>query len=206
MSIRKAALLAAMALVGLFALSGTASATTVITDNGVTLGTGGTIMAGASDPAVLTVTGLGTITCNTTTFDATLTGSTGDVVTGTLDLLTFENCTDTIPVINITGCTIHGDAKLDITGTADTSGTVTATDVTDFCAVSGSTSGCYYTAPSATGVATNSTLVFNNVAVQHVATTSNDLGSLCGSAASFSVTLTDLTAANGTTVFVTNTS
>jgi hypothetical protein len=204
MFIRKAALLAAMALVGLFALGGTASATTVVTEGGGTLGSGGTIMAGASDPATLTVTGLGTITCNTTTFDATLGGTTGDVISGTLSLLTFENCTDTIPVINITGCTIHGDATLDITGTGASSGTVGVTDVTEFCAVSGSTSGCYYTAANAVGTATNSSLAYSNIAVQHVATTSNDLGSLCGSGASFTVTLTHLTAANGTTVTVTN--
>jgi hypothetical protein len=204
MFIRRAALLAVMALVGLFALGGTASATTVVTEGGGSLGSGATLVNGASDPAAFTIAGLGTITCNTTTFDATLGATEGDVITGTLSVLTFEGCSDTIPVINFTGCTLRSDATINITGTGDRSGVVTLTDPTDFCAVSGTTSGCYYTAAAAAGTANGSALTFSNVAVTHT-TGTGDLGSLCGSSLTLSFSLTHMLAANGNTVTITNT-
>jgi hypothetical protein len=206
MIIRKMVLLAAMAALGLFAI-GAASAsasTTLLNAAGTQLASGSTIDNGGSDPAVLTLPGLGVVTCNNTAFTATVGASGGATITGSLSSLTFTTCSDTIPVINISSCHLSGSSpSILITATGDVNGTVALTDPTVFCAVSGSTSGCYYTAATASGTATNSTLAYSNVAVSHT-TGTGDLGSLCGSSATFSATLTDLTS-GGSTVHVTNT-
>jgi hypothetical protein len=207
MSVRKMTMLLAVAALGVCAMAaGTASASTFLRadPSGTALSSGATIMNGASDPFTVTFPGTGTLTCTTSTFAATVGASGGATVSATLDQLTIEGCTDTIPVINYTSC--HAAATLPtitLTGTSATTGTILLADTTLFCAVSGTTSGCYYTMASASGAWNSSSVAFSNVSMTHT-TGTGDLGSLCFTSGTVGVTWTDMTSA-GSTVTLGNT-
>jgi hypothetical protein len=204
MFIRKLVLLAAISALGLMSIGvATSSASTFLREGGGLVPNGATITNGASHPAVLTVAGLGAVTCNSTVFNATVGASGGATISGTLNSLSFTSCSDTIPVIDITSCTSTGSAAATLTGTGTTTGTISLNDTKVFCHVTGGTSGCYYTAGAASGNGFGNTLSFNNIAVAHT-TGTGDLGSLCGTGATFSVTLTDLKTSAGGTVTLGN--
>src|SRR4051794_5346805 len=103
MSIRKLALLAAVAALGLLALGAvTASATTAVRlHNGTVVN--GTIKNTSSGPATLH-TDAGKITCTTTAFDADVNGNPAATVTGKLTTLTFTSCTDNLLAVNVLSC------------------------------------------------------------------------------------------------------
>jgi hypothetical protein len=207
MLIRKMAVLASLATIGLLSLgAGAASATStaIRTDPGGLLTGATTITNGASDTSTLALDGLGTIHCSQTTFEATLASNTGaSSVTGTLNQLTFTSCTDTIPVIGISSC--HLDASLglpaihivaDNSSAAGANGTVQVTDPRVKCnLINGGNAGCYYTGTSSSAIGdafnANSRIVFPNVTAHHV-TGSGDQGVLCGTQGSFNATLTDV--------------
>ncbi len=198
MFIRKLALLAALAALGLLAVgAASSSAASYLHDNvtsGSLLASGTTIMPRSSDPAVLTLPGFGTVTCTANSFDATVGASGGATISGTLHSLTFNTCTDTIPIITISSChLVNGTPSLTITATSHSGGTININDITVKCNAGGN-NGCYYTAATAVGNANNTgaTLAYTNVNVTHT-TGSGDLGALCGNSATFSTTFTDLT-------------
>ena len=212
MFIRKLALLSALAALGLLAVgAASSSAASYLHDNTTTgslLASGTTIMPRSSDPAVLTLPGFGVVTCTNNTFDATVGASGGATITGTLHSLTFNTCTDTIPIITISSCHLaSGTPSLTITATSHAGGTININDITVFCNAGGG-NGCYYTAATAVGNANNTgaALSYSNVGVTHT-TGSGDLGALCGNTASFSTTFTDLTSGStGRTVVLNTTS
>jgi hypothetical protein len=148
----------------------------------------------ASEPSVLQ-TNLGTVTCSSTKFDANMTSNSATSIAGTLASLTFTTCTDTIPVISVSSCHASTTPAVSITANA-TGGHMTVTDVLARCGIAGSASACYFTAATATGAFVNSTssLAYNNVSVVYPASNPADgLGSgICGSAATFSTTLTHI--------------
>jgi hypothetical protein len=211
MVIRKLALLSALAALGLLAIgAASSSAASYLHDNvtsGSLLASGTTVMPRSSDPAVLTLPGFGTVTCTNNTFDATVGVSGGATIGGTLDSLTFNTCTDTIPIITISSChLVNGTPSLTITATSHNGGTIAINDITVKCNAGGN-NGCYYTAPVASGAANNTgaSLTYTNVNVTHT-TGSGDLGAVCGNSATFSTTFTDLTSAGtGRTVVLNQT-
>jgi hypothetical protein len=198
MFIRRLASLAAIAALGLLVLgSVSASASTALrTDpSGGRLTGSTTITNTSSGPAVLT-TNLGTVTCTNTKFDADVTSNNSATsISGTLTSLTFTSCTDTIPVLTFVGCHLVGTAPVSITAN-DTGGHITLTDVLVKCNIGSPTSFCYDTAATATGVFVNaaSSLVYNNVGVVYPAVNPPDgLGAgICGSTASFSLSITHI--------------
>jgi hypothetical protein len=208
MFIRKLAVLASLATIGLLSLgAGAASAahTTIRTDpDGAKLTGATTITNLASDQSTLTLQNLGAIHCQQTTFEATLHANTGTTsVTGTLNQLTFTNCTDSLPVIAITSCaldptssvpTIHIVADNSVDPLAQ--GTVQVTDPRVRCSIAGSTTSfCYYTGTTSSAIGnafnSNSRIVFPNVTAHHV-TGSGDLSGACGTQGAFNATLTDV--------------
>jgi hypothetical protein len=113
MLIRKTAIVAALAALGLLALSASASASTAIrTDPGGALLTGSTTLTNTSStPFIYSMAGFGTITCSQVSFDADLSSRSGATnVAGSLTALTLTSCTDTIPVLTYTSCHLHGQA------------------------------------------------------------------------------------------------
>jgi hypothetical protein len=202
MFIRKVALMAVVSAIGALGASvSSASAATWITDE---LGNNpSTITSNASDPATLSLaSGFGDITCNRTTFNMSVGAGGGASVSGTLNSLVFENCTDSIPVITISQCSLSGGTPTATITASAGGGTVALSTTTVFCAVAGSSNGCYYQAPSASGSANNAanSITFTNVTTNHVSGT-GDLGALCGSGGAFGVTLTQVVnAANNSPV------
>ena len=91
-----------------------------------------------------------------------------------------------------------------ITATSHNGGTITD-DITLKCEFGGG-NGCYYTAATAVGNATNAgaTLTYSNVGITHT-TGAGDLGALCGNTASLSMTFTDLTSGSTGRTVVLNT-
>jgi hypothetical protein len=200
MFIRKLAALAAIAALSLLALGAmSASASTALrTDpSGGRLTGSTTITNTTSHPAVLQ-TDKGTVTCNSTKFDADVTSNNSATsISGTLTQLTFTTCTDTIPVVAINSCHLATGNTPSVSIAANaTGGHVTLTDVLARCVVAGSASGCYYTGATATGVATNATSVlsYNNIsAIYPVTNPADGIGAaICGTNALFSVTLTHI--------------
>jgi hypothetical protein len=173
----------------------TANAASFLTDETATAPS--SITSTSSDPVTLTFAGLGTITCTRMTFSADVGAGGGTTIAGTLTAFGFDGCTDTIPVINYSTCSLHGPMPtVTLTATGASGGTVTLSPTFVFCPISGSSSGCYFQLPDATGTFTNTThaLAFTNVAMTHSVPTgtTNDLGSLCGSGVTMSGTLTQL--------------
>jgi hypothetical protein len=195
MLIRNFALPAVIVASGLMALGAvSAQATTAIrTDPGGALLSGTTTLKNTSStPAILVMTGIGTVSCaQTTVVGNAKTNTSATTITGT-GQGTYTSCTDTFPVIDIESCRGHGTfPSITITSTA-TGGLIRSGDAMSRCAVTGTSTGaCYYTAATATGVANNaaSTITYANVPVTSV-TTSGSLGALCGSTGSYSSKLT----------------
>jgi hypothetical protein len=213
MSIRKTLGLGALATLALIALGATTSSATITLEPAGAVPTGTHIVNGASDPATLTVTGLGTLTCNTTSTDITLSSNGNPTASGTLNSLTFTTCTDTIPVINLGECTLTTSPLpiVSITGTGPTGGFFAVGDTKVRCVLVGvgtpTGSGCDYTMATASASVTNSPskALFNGISAGHVSGGSNDLGStLCGTGATFSTTLTSLRTAAGVRVTLHN--
>jgi hypothetical protein len=148
MSIRKLAVLAAIAAFGVLALgAGPASATTVLRlDPGNTVWSGVTkITNTTSDTAVLS-TSLGAVTCASTKFTADLTSHhSATSITGHLTTLTFSSCTDHIAAVNIQECGLHAGSPLPtvhITATSATANTIVVNNAVVRCSIQNSTSGC----------------------------------------------------------------
>jgi hypothetical protein len=199
MSIRKLAMLTAVAALGLLALgSSSASATTALrTDPGGALLSGSTTITNTSSGnAVLNLPGLGTVTCTNTKFDADAnSNSSATTIAGTLTSLTFSTCSDTIPIITVTHCELDPDRakpSVSISSTA-IGGNVTINDAGVRCFTPTLNGFCYYTGTtaSAVGIGNNaaSTLTYTNVQVDRYAGATSDLGSTCGNNGNFSVTL-----------------
>jgi hypothetical protein len=192
MLIRKTAIVAALAALGLLALSASASASTAIrTDPGGALLTGSTTLTNTSStPFIYSMAGFGTITCSQVSFDADLSSRSGATnVAGSLTALTLTSCTDTIPVLTYTSCHLHGQAPTVSILANDNSGVFTFGDTILRCGISGSAGACFYTFASAFGVgSTVSTISFNSVGLSAVGT-SGSLGSVCGASGSASWTL-----------------
>jgi hypothetical protein len=189
-----------------------ASGTTFVrTHNG--LAWQGTIMAGAGDPATVSLSGLGHINCSSSSFHADIGASGGFSVTGKLTALTFTSCTDSVPTIEFTGCHLHNGGvptvHIAAAGGSPGGGTVVLNNTLMRCGVAGSTQGCYYHSVSATGTWSNvnSSLRFSGVSLSHSAMgTTDDLGAVCGNAGTWNVLFTDLTGGtSGSTLTVTTT-
>jgi hypothetical protein len=177
--------------------SSASGSTALRTDPGGGLLTGSTTITNTTAaPSVLTLTGLGVVTCNQTNFDLHVNFSFsvfGVSVTGALTFGTFTSCTDTLPVITISSCTLNPGTtpSIHIFAGNDTGGTTTIDDPTFRCNIAGSTTSfCYYTAGTAVGQGNNtaSTLTFSSVGVGTVGG-SGSLGAACGSSGTFSTTL-----------------
>jgi hypothetical protein len=195
--------LAAVALATMVVAVPSAAAASFITDE---LGTHpSAITSNASDPATLQMTleGLSAdISCNRTTLSVSVGAGGGATIAGTLNSLSLENCTDSFPVITFTACSLSGSTPTATLTAGAGGGSMTLAATVLFCAVAGSTSGCYYRAADATGSFQNVTnsVQYANVAITHV-TGTGDLGSLCGTSGSFGVTLTQMVnAANNSPV------
>jgi hypothetical protein len=143
-------------------------------------------------PAVITLSGLGSVTCANATFDADVTTPAGTPAIAALTALTFTSCTDTIPVLTFTGCHLDGASPtLSMTASGTTGGSVLFVSTYLRCAASGSTSGCYFLINGGPGTWTNapSSIAFSGVAITHSipAGTTGDLGALCGPSGTLSV-------------------
>jgi hypothetical protein len=187
---------AALALLAIGASSALATTALRVDPGGGLKGAGSAITNTSAAPSVWTVTGWGTITCNQTNINASVSSSSSaTTISGTLNTLTLTTCSDTIPVITYTSCTLSPHSPLPtitINSAGGTGGTTTINDPTLRCNIAGSaTSFCYYTAASAAGTGNNaaSTLTYTNVTLAGVAG-SGSLGTgVCGAAGSFSTTL-----------------
>jgi hypothetical protein len=214
MSIRKLAVLAAVAAFSLLALgSTTASATTALrTDPGNLLLTGATTLKNTTSSAAVLGTQAGTVTCTRTDFDADVTSnSNAGSITGSLTQLTFTTCTDTILAVNISSCHLHrvGGAIPPVTISANgTGGNIALSDVTVRCTTS-PTQGCYYTAATANGTGVNATNIihFPSVPVTAVGnppgTADGVSAANCGTTGTFSVTLNHIVDSTNRTVTIT---
>lgn len=207
---RKTALATAACAIAASALGTSSASATTVENAGGALAAGTSVGNNASDPSTLHLTGLGGITCTITTANFTVGASGGATVSATMDTLTFQSCTDTIPVITISSCHLVTPLPTGhITGIGSTGGTVELSNTYVRCNVSGGTSGCYYFAQTASGAATNAahTLAYSGVAVSHIVPPggTGDLGSLCtgpSNTGSFSSRLTNLQA-GGSAVAIT---
>ena len=200
MFIRRLAMLTAAAAIGLLALgSASASATTALrTDPGGALLSGSTTITNtSSNNATLAISGLGELNCSQTKFDADVTAnSSGTTIAGTLTALTFTNCTDTIPLIDVTECSLDPDRALPGVSISSTAvgGNVTINDAGVRCFVPSLNGFCYYTGTtaSAVGIGNNaaSTLTYTNVQVDQYTGATSSIGfGLCGTSGNFSVQL-----------------
>jgi hypothetical protein len=196
--VRKFALLASLCAMGLLGIAASSASAASYLHNGTTTGNvmaaGTAISPTSSNTAVLSIPGLGSVSCTSNSFSGTVGASGGASITGSLSSLTFNTCTDTIPLITITNCNaVSPFPSISGVATGSTGGTLTLTNTYVRCNVSGGTSGCYYLASTAAGTYTNTggTLAYNNVSVSHTvpAGGTGDLGSLCGTSnGTFSVT------------------
>ena len=210
MVFRKLALIMACS-VGLLGAGAASASASSFFHNGTALGnimaSGTTLMAGSSDGSVL-ATDVGSIGCSTNTFDLTVGASGGATVSGSVDALTTQACSDSIPSVAITGC--HAVAPLPtVTATASgASGGTIALNGTYLRCDAGGTSACYYYAATASGgyANTGGVLTYNSAGLIHTVPSggTGDLGSLCGTSGSFSTTFTDVTGAGTTAVLNTS--
>lgn len=193
MFIRRLALPATIAVSGMMLLgAASAQATTAIrTDpGGALLNVATTIRNTTSSPAVYT-TSSGTVTCTQSTLTGRATTNTSATsITGTGQVTTTA-CTDTIPVISFQSCQGYGAFPTLSATATPTGGIFRIGDAIARCAVSGSSSACYFTSAATTAVGNNaaSTISVSGVNVVSVTAASDSLGALCGSSGTFSVTL-----------------
>jgi hypothetical protein len=183
--------------------------------NGTTAGNllpaGTAVSSGGNGPAVITLSGLGTIDCTNNSFIGTVSASGGATAGGTLNALSFTSCTDTLPVITITGCNgVSPAPTVTITATNHNGGSWAWGNLFFRCNVAMSTRKCYYKASTAAGSFVNSGagLSFSGVAIAHNAPsgTSDDLGAGCGSIGFLDATFRDVRATtSGTTVLLNQT-
>jgi hypothetical protein len=192
MSIRKLATLAAVAAFLALGSSPASASTQLRLDPGSVLAGATTITNTSSGPATFS-TGAGELICQNTTFDVDVGASpSGGTLGGSLTTLTFTNCTDSIPIVNLTSCHRHGAAlpAVSINGSV---GLMTFTDLIVRCNVSQSAFACYYTAESTGGTANNaaSTLTFSNNAIWAITSPTTDAvaAGACGGGGIFNVTL-----------------
>jgi hypothetical protein len=155
------------------------------------LGAPFTITNTSSDPWVITFSGLGTVTYNQTIIESTLTSNANvSGITGNLNRVTLTSCTDTLPGMTYTSCTLDPTSPVPtVHVTSDppvvgSNGGIGITDMRVRCNIAGSsTAFCYftYTTASANGNMVNatSTITFPGIVVHHV-TGTGDLGSVCG--------------------------
>ena len=192
--------------------AGAASASTYLhrgTTTGNVLAAGTPVMPRAGGPATLVLLSVGTIGCTASTGIVTVGPSGGATVAAVGDSLSFSGCTDTIPIIDFSSCTLAGPAPTaTVTATGATGGTVVFVGTYAFCKVTGAPTGCYYGAIGATGTASNTgaTLAYNNVSVTHEVPpgATGDLGGLCGNTGFFAVTFTDLAGGSPSATVVLN--
>ena len=221
---RTMALAVATLAIGLTGLTSASATTVVRTDPGNLLAPAGTIITGGTQTtatasptmtggpftggtAFLSLPATGTITCGGFAQGVLTTTDGNPSVRGTLTTFALTPCHDTIPVINVTGCTaVPPLPEITVTATA-TGGTNTLTNLFKRCTLAGSPAACYYRAATATAVFTNAnaTLTYSNVSVQHTAPagTTDDLGALCGSTGTFSADFPDIHTTGNRTLTVT---
>jgi hypothetical protein len=196
MFIKKLAMMAALC--ALTALTFVASASAVLIEDttGAELPAGsairGTLEAGTH--ATLT-SGLGNITCASSSFTLTMGANTASPVTGTMaaNALTFSNCTDTLFGVTVTHC-----GSTHYSGGNVTTGLLNIGGLQVVCNFSGG-GGCEFTVhPGQAGQVVNAThtVGFNNISV-----TSN--GGFCPGSASFSGDYTAVRESNGSGILVT---
>jgi hypothetical protein len=200
MIIRKAAALAAVAMIGVLALgTASASATTALrTDPGGGFMSGSLTMRNtASDPFVFSSPG-GVLTCNQAFYDWDVNSSTSaTAIGGKLTALTFTSCTDTILAINFIDCTLATGSIPAVTITAVAGGgTVAIGDMVVRCATGIPGRACYFTSPSALGNASNAGNMIAYSGVSFAPTTTGFTDGIvpanCGSSGPFGVTLTGI--------------
>lgn len=194
MSITRPALVAAIAALGLL-LAGAVSAsahTSLRTDpgGGPLVGPPAITSTASSDFTLQTQTGV--ITCAVSTFTADVNGNTGaEGVTGTLTTLTAQQCTDTLPQVNVTSCHLENKPVLHIFADIAIGGTFLLTDPILRCALANGVNACYFTSPVAPGQYDNvsSTLAFENIPANPVVATPDGLPAApCGDSGAWSVT------------------
>jgi hypothetical protein len=207
------------AVVLLLGISGVAAGSS----RGIALRTdpGGGVLTGATTikntgaaPTVLAFSGVGVITCGVTQYHWHVNSNSGPVSnTGKATYGTFTSCTDTMPVITISSCTLSPDVSapaLHIRFSIPLS-TVWRWLTAPFrkrCNVAGTTTNfCYYAASSngAEGVGSNSadSITYTGEFITAVGG-SGSLGALCGGTGSMSATLTGIVqSGTGTRVTVT---
>lgn len=173
-----------LAMVAICAASASAT-TTLRTDPGGALLSGSTVIVNtSSSPSTLSFPGTGTITCTqeSITGDGSVDSSTGSI-TEQITLFTGYNCHDTIPVINITHCTLTNLPVAHYFADSPVGGFLDVDDVERRCSIAGSTTSfCYYTAASAVGTVLNATSTITFASTSVVTTSgSGSLGAACGS-------------------------
>jgi hypothetical protein len=198
MLIRKLAGRMAIAALGLLALgSASASASTHLRlDPGNMPFAGSTTVTNTTSGPMVWTTGVGNLSCSASRFDADVNAHTSaTTIGGSLTGLTFTSCTDSIPLLNFTGCHRHG-ATLPTVTINGSAGTVAITDLIVRCTFQGSTSACYLTAASAAGTYNNaaSTLTYVNVPVAVITTPTTDAiaPGACGTSGSWTFAFTHI--------------
>jgi hypothetical protein len=197
MPIRLLALLAALAALGLFAVSAASASTSIAvrTDPGGALLSGSTTITSTAAHTTFTYDDFSMSSCHAGSADFDLTQSTNaSSITGTLTRLNLgcvpsgtSPCaldTGPLPVVNVS------------TYSPDSRALVAINDLTLRCpttTIFGVATQCYYTAPTALGLATNvpSRLTFEDIAITNIPR-SDSVAAACHSVALFSLTLTGL--------------
>jgi hypothetical protein len=130
-------------------------------------------------------------------------------VTGTLTAMTLSSCTDSIPVISISHCSLApGSTPLTHLTAAATTWLQRIVNWLVRCNIAGSTTSfCYYNAPDASGTGSNinSSLTFSSVPIVN-AGGSGSLGAACGpGTGTMNSVHTALMSTSGTKITVTST-
>lgn len=193
-----AAALCALAVVG----AGSASAATYMhggTATGNVLAAG-TSIQGTQNGNALFTSSSGNITCATGGFTADVGASGGATVTATLTSFTIGPCTDSMPLIEITGCAGVNLANTGMVASSasTTGGMMNLTNLVFYCSFRGG-GGCTWSATSMYGSYTN---VTGNLAYSNVALTASEFG--CPSTATFSVMYNPVGTAGGAKLYLNN--
>lgn len=185
MFIRKIAIMAALCALAVVGAASASAATYVhkTTSTG-NVAPSGSAVAGTQTGTALLTSSSGNISCTSGSFSGTVGASGGATVTGSLSALSFSTCTDSIPLITVTGCSAinTGSTGIVASSSSSTGGSLNLTSVQVQCNFSGG-GNCVFSASTANGTYTNST---GNLVYSNVATTSNGFG--CPSTGTFSAT------------------